>query len=106
MAQRTSPPTTPIDSLPFPLSGPERQPFTHLSLDTRDGARLSFRETDNPSRQQVLDAVDKPDSSTRTEVSLRRDEPLSLHISGSSDLFPACSGNPRRCFRPTHQSPG
>lgn len=59
-----------------------------LSLDTWDGVRVSFDETEDPDLQQVLDAVDRLDSKVHTEVSLKRDEPFEyLSISGGPELF-------------------
>lgn len=59
-----------------------------LSLDAWDGPRVSFRRTDNPTVQQVLDAVDQLDGEIHTEVSLTRDEPWEqLTIGGGPEYF-------------------
>lgn len=59
-----------------------------LSLDQWEGARVSFAETEEPSVEQVLDAVDKLDSGVHTEVSLNRDDPFEyLTIAGGPEYF-------------------
>lgn len=59
-----------------------------LSLDQWEGSHVSFTEADDPSVEQVLDAVRKLDSSIHTEVSLNRYDPFEyLTIAGGPDYF-------------------
>lgn len=59
-----------------------------LLLDTWDGVHVSFQETENPSRAQVLAAIDRLDSKLHTEASIRRDNPFEyLSIAGGPSYF-------------------
>jgi hypothetical protein len=59
-----------------------------LSLDTWTGVHASHERTENPDIDQVLDAVDRLDSRTHTEVTLTRENPWEfLAISGGPDYF-------------------